>query len=165
MDGYWFWLHPTEKSVTSCQGEVTANPSARRQQALADRFQGHWGLDASLPPASPVPLSPSFTQGSVNHHLNKPVWPLLHIQMLTARDLCVVVLFQNTSEAFHKSGSFLEVPSWPFCYFQSQAANSGGVPRGSACMMELRGTRKEHTHQNNSFLHGTGSRTEPQRMQ
>lgn len=84
MDGYWFWLHPTEKSVTSCQGEVTANPSARRQQALADRFQGHWGLDASLPPASPVPLSPSFTQGSVNHHLNKPVWPLLHIQMLTA---------------------------------------------------------------------------------
>lgn len=91
MDGYWFWLHPTEKSVTSCQGEVTANPSAWRQQSLADCFQGHWGLDSSLPPTSLISLSPSFTQDSVNHHLNKPIWPLLHIQIQTALNLCAIV--------------------------------------------------------------------------
>lgn len=76
MDGYWFWLHPTQRSVTSCQGEVTANPSAWRQHSLADCFQGHWGLDSSLPPTPLVPLLPRFTQVLVNLHLNKPIWPL-----------------------------------------------------------------------------------------
>lgn len=62
MDGYWFWLHPTQRSVTSCQAEVTANPSAWRQPSLADCSQGHWGLDSSLP------LSPlCFLSSPVSH--------------------------------------------------------------------------------------------------
>lgn len=98
MDGYRFWLHPTEKSVTSRQGEVTPNPSAWRQQSLADCFQGHWGLDSSLPPTSPVSLLPSFTQVLVNHHLNKCIWPLLHMQILTTFNLCVIVLLKNKTK-------------------------------------------------------------------
>lgn len=138
MDGYWFWLHPTEKSVTSCQGEVTANPSACRQQSLSDCFQGHWGLDSSLPPTSPVSLLPSFTQVLVNHHLNKPIWPLLHIQILTALNLCVIVLLKKKKRAFsHKSSSLLHVRIWPFCYFQSLDSNSTCVPMGLLSMIAL----------------------------
>lgn len=92
-DGWLLVLASSDREICHlAPGAVTANPSAWRQQSPADCFQGHWGLGSSLPPTSLVSLLPSFTQVLVNHQLNKPIWPLLHIPILTALEPHVIVL-------------------------------------------------------------------------
>lgn len=80
---------------------------------------------------------PLFTRVSVNHHLNKPIWLLLHIQIQTALNLCVIVLLKTKKKFSHKSSSLLDVHIWPLCYFQSLDPNSTHVPVGLSSMIAL----------------------------
>lgn len=80
-------------------------------------------------------LLPSFTEVLLNHHLNKPIWPLLNIQILTALDLGTIVLFKKSFPT--RSNSRLDVHIRPFCYFQSLDSNSTCAPMGLASLKAL----------------------------